>query len=112
MKKKLLSVILSLALCIVVLPLVKPTETEAGLFYKKVYVISKSQSTVYYYNGVLEYGYDLTLMDEDWDEYWLTVKPCPAHLLDFNPYNTGPYTLYKVKKSTLNNGTYFLHCTR
>ena len=109
--KKLISAVISLAICVVCLPVMQQKEANAGIVTEKVLLWQKSVECIYWNGGLMEYGYRLMFLDDDFDEYWISNRACPAHLLSFNPMFLQAGTQVKVNKSVLNNSTYFIHCT-
>lgn len=109
--KKILAIVLGFSLCIAGIPFMKNKEANAGILTEKVLLWQCSVDCIYWDNGYMEYGYRLLFMDDDWDEYWISNRACPAHLLSFNPMFLQTGTQVKVNKSVLNNNTYFVHCT-
>ena len=111
MKKKLLSLAMSLVVGMVSLPFVKVTPAQAAS-YRRVIIWQKAPACVYWYKNTTEYGYNIMFMDNDFDEYWLsTSHPVPSHLLTrFDPLITPTYTEVYVSQNLLDNSYYFLHC--
>ena len=111
MKKKLLSLAMSLAIGISGLPFMKAQKADAAS-YRIAIIWQKAPACVYWYKNTTEYGYNIMFMDNDFDEYWITTThPVPAHLLTrFDPMITPTCTPVYVSQSLLDNNYYFLHC--
>ena len=109
--KKILAIVLGFSLCIAGIPFMRNKEANAGILTEKVLLWQRSVDCIYWNDGAMEYGYKLMFLDDDFEDYWISNKPCPQHLLNFNPMALQTGTQVKVAKSVLNNGNYFIHCT-
>ena len=112
MKKKLFSTLMSIALAVISMPLMKQQTAKAWWWdYKDVIIWEKSVDGSTASSWGPQLTYHIVFMDTDYDEYWIGDH-IAYNLLSpyFNPQTAQVLDVVNVEKSLLNS-SYFVHCS-